>query len=249
MTILTQAATLTLLALPFTASALPITFTDGPDTLIVTQANRNDVAAIGDLNAGGGDDVINLSLHPDDEFIFPGRVFLGDGNDTFTGPTNGIILDAGAGDDTLFGGQHGGLIIGGPGNDTFQSGVDSTAMTWTYLGFDSIIGYYDNVLSGPGVDVRFNELTLDFINTHLYLLPIQNSGTSFQFVFPEFGGPFGEFHGLLTIGATTGIMSDFSHLVRPLPSIPEPPMVALFALGLMMMGIVFRTRLTDLVKS
>jgi len=70
-----------------------------------------------ELGAGGD----NLTV-ADDLGAFPIAVSLGDGLDTYAGPSSGTTtpasVDGGAGDDTLTGGAQADVLRGGPGRDT-----------------------------------------------------------------------------------------------------------------------------------
>jgi Ca2+-binding RTX toxin-like protein len=90
------------------------------------------------IDAGGGNDTVNLSG-------FPGTVYGGPGNDTITGGAGNDTLHGGAGRDTLFGSAGADLLLGDAGNDVLDAGEGDDA--------DRLLGGSGNdVLTGHGGD-------------------------------------------------------------------------------------------------
>lgn len=134
-----------------------IQMTDGDDTLFLwdpysdQHSDGNDfrIIDVEQINAGAGDDVIDLT-HYDFEY---GDIIINgeDGNDTLWSSVGNDTLDGGNGDDNLWGGVGNDLLIGGAGNDILIGGpnADSGAIETILYEHD-----FDDTASFPEGDFR-----------------------------------------------------------------------------------------------
>ena len=82
------------------------------------------------IQAGGGDDVIDLTSQLYDLSGSRMKIYGGNGNDTIWANAGNHILYGDAGDDYLAGGSGNDLIIGGSGNDTLHGGGGEDLFTF-----------------------------------------------------------------------------------------------------------------------
>ncbi len=112
----------TIMALP---TSLPITGTEGNDTLFGNGADNIIEGLGGDdsISGGAGDDIING----------------GDGNDTLNGGNNNDTLSGGADNDQLNGESGNDELVGGTGNDTLDGGSGNDTYIYNLGDGDDII--------------------------------------------------------------------------------------------------------------
>jgi len=124
------------------------------------------------INAGGGDDIVDLTS-PDYSLAGQGiTVNGGEGNDTLWGSDANETLNGGNGDDVLFGGAGTNTLTGGAGADEFQFTRTSIAETVTDYDLgsgDQLTFFYeagseeaDWSFSIQNGDLRWGENTFDF---------------------------------------------------------------------------------------
>ena len=124
------------------------------------------------INAGGGDDIVDLTS-PDYSLAGQGiTVNGGEGNDTIWGSDANETLNGGNGDDVLFGGAGTNTLTGGAGADEFQFTRTSIAETVTDYDLgsgDQLTFFYeagseeaDWSFSIQNGDLRWGENTIDF---------------------------------------------------------------------------------------
>lgn len=144
-----------------------ITFTDGDDTVVANMNNRAEIAALGELHAGGGDDYVDVRSYDLSRIAVYGE----EGNDELWGSDHNAILDGGPGDDILRGGAHNSYVWGGPGNDRFGP-TDGFEASFYYRGLNEIRGFVDYFLNGaPDNKVYFEEFTVAFLEKYLFAIP------------------------------------------------------------------------------
>ena len=167
------------ITLPTTTDVEAIVYNGGTNQTITLAA-----AEVRTLAFGTGADVITGGLNPD-------RVFLGAGNDSFTGGNGGDLavgeagadtLEGGQGADTLFGGTLGSkldggtesdTLVGGGGDDTILGGGDTLAnLVFGGAGNDSVTGAgilvggtgADTLIGSTGADTLFGEAGANVLN-------------------------------------------------------------------------------------
>ena len=132
------------------------------------------------INAGGGDDVIDLTST---NFILSqGVVINGEtGNDTLWGSNGHDVIDGGEGNDTLFGGAGDDTLTGGDGDDVFHftPTAGSNVISDFDVNGDSIKLYYGATDKHTNADIDLTDgiLTWDAGNTNNVLIDISTTTT------------------------------------------------------------------------
>ena len=149
------------------AAADRLVVSQSPAGLVVASdqnAQTFDPAAVDAVSfrLGGGDDAV--SFDPSVTLPLYAEAGLGDGNDVFTGPANGVSrVVGGAGDDTITGGAGDDTLRGEAGDDVLVGGGGRDAL-YGHGGADALDGGGDNdyldggddndtLLGGGGLDV------------------------------------------------------------------------------------------------
>ncbi|HBN22534.1 MAG TPA: hypothetical protein DD412_04785 [Holosporales bacterium] len=166
-----------------------------------SQARLSDIE---EINAGGGDDIIDLTSNQyslGDITLKGGEgndtLWSSDGNDSLYGDVGNDSLYGGQGDDSLDGGAGADRLAGGSGNDTFifdvndtsidgDSGLDVVKITSNDFDFSTLDSILDNV---EVLDLENTTLTIDstFINNvngQGYTMQVDGDNTS-QITFEE----------------------------------------------------------------
>ena len=107
------------------------------------------------IDAGAGNDAVNLGWLGGSDFPRPMTVSGGEGNDTLVGGAGNDSLDGGVGDDCLSGNDGDDTLMGLGGNDTLDGGAGNDAL-YGHAGNDVLRtsdgGETDSIYGGSGTD-------------------------------------------------------------------------------------------------